>query len=183
MPEAKDGASIGVEASRPSIDLAAALGLAAQHIAPADAPPQIDFIRGRWGCDAAGAPREGNLVIDLAALMKRIMDTPEFRELPNRTPFLKNVQHPKGAATLKIGGRVPKGSEGAVRDAVARICRGMKGGIAAALQASSSDGNGAATLARPFSPRDLWIPADQVPAHCSTRSRPRARWPAASMRR
>ena len=87
MPEAKDGASIGVEASRPSIDLAAALGLAARHIAPANGPPQLDFIQGRWRRDAAGAPCGGTLVIDLAALMKRVMDTPEFKELPNRTPW------------------------------------------------------------------------------------------------
>ena len=165
MPEAKDGASIGVEASRPSIDLAAALGLAARHIAPANGPPQLDFIQGRWRRDAAGAPCGGTLVIDLAALMKRVMDTPEFKELPNRTPFLKGIQHPRGALTLKIGGRVPEGSEGAIKDAVARISRGMKEGITAALQASSSDGNGVTTLAKPLSPRGLWIPADQVPTH------------------
>ena len=165
MPEAKDGASIGVESSRPSIDLAAALGLAAQHIAPANGPPQLDFIQGQWRRDAAGAPCGGTLVIDLAAFMKRVMDTPEFRDLPNRTPFLKGIQHPKSAATLKVGGRVSEGSEGAIKDAVARIFRGMKEGITAALQASSSDGSGVATPARPLSPRDLWIPADQVPTH------------------
>ena len=165
MPEAKDGASIDVEASHPPIDLAAALGLAAQHVAPANGPPQHDFIQGLWQRDAAGAPREGTLVIDLAALMKRVMDTPEFKELPNKTPFLKGIQHPKGAVTLKIGGRVSEGSEGAIKDAVARISRGMKEGIAAALQASSSDGSGVARPAKPLSPRDLWIPPDQVPTH------------------
>ncbi len=165
MPEAKDGASIGVEASRPSIDLAAALGMAAQHIAPASGPPQLDFIQGRWRRDASGTPCEGNLVIDLAAFMNRVMDTPEFREFSSKTPFLKGIQHPKGAVTLKIGGRVPEGSEGAIKDAVARISRGMKEGITAALQASSSDGSGVAAAARPLSPRDLWIPADQVPTH------------------
>ena len=164
MPEAKDGASIGVKSSRPSIDLASALGLAARHIAPANGPPQLDFIKGRWGRDAAGMPREGTLIIDLAALMKRIMDTPEFKESANKTPFLKGIQHPKNAATLKIGGRVPEGSEDAIKDAVVRISRGMKEGITAAL-ASSSDSNGVTTLATPLSPRDLWIPGDQVPAH------------------
>lgn len=151
MPEAKDGASIDVEASRPSIDLAAALGLAARHITPASGPPQLDFIRGQWRCDAAGAPREGNLVIDLAAFMKRVMDTPEFRELPSRTPFLKGIQHPRSPVTLKIGGRVPEGSEGAIKDAVAQISRSMKEGIAAALT-SSSDGNGVTMLAAPSRP-------------------------------
>ena len=91
------------------------------------------------------------------------MNTPEFRELPSKTPFLKGIQHPKGAVTLKIGGRVPDGSEGAIRDAVARLSRGMKEGIAAAL-ASSSD-SGVTMLAKPLSPRGLWIPADQVPTH------------------
>ena len=90
---------------------------------------------------------------------------PSSGNSPNRTPFLKGIQHPKSAVTLKVGGRVPEGSEGAIKDAVARIFKGMEEGITAALQTSSSDGNGVTMLAQPFSPRDLWIPADQVPTH------------------
>jgi hypothetical protein len=140
MADAKDGASVGVVALRPSIDLATPLQIAAKHLdgtSGATGHEATPFISGHADFATEGKKAVDGAVIhvDTAGVLRRMASDPDFAALSSSgTSFLRDVAPPKANVTVKVGGRMCDGTEAALKRAVKAVSEHVRSGVREAIE-------------------------------------------------
>lgn len=172
MPEAKDGASIGVTALRPSIDLAAMLAIARKCLDETEGhagPQRNPFLQCSIKDGHSG--RQGLIaIVDTTAVLSRVMEHRDFVALSGKQPFLRDVVQPRSAATVKLGAQVPDGTDGALKSSTAKLAMFCKTSFAEKLAEANSRAQARAAghdcpAPEPCTAASLWVPAPEVSGH------------------